>query len=732
MARFLLIRSMRLDVLEIPMHEIIQKALRKGVDMHEAGELILASQLYETVISLQPDNPDANHNLGVLAVSVGNIQEAVPFLKRALDANPSKIQFWLSYIDVLIKLNRIADAKATLDTAKRNGTTSIDLKEIEQRIQKAIQTSSKANQISTEPQIQQPNILDSLKLDQALKLAKKKANEGFPREAKRIYRDILSKFPKNTKARDGFKGLASSSNVSASQVQDPPQDVVQSLIDIYSKGQLQKARQETINLLQKFPKSAILLNIQGAVLMGLGQLDLSVDAFKKALAIKPNFTDAYNNVGNAFKAMGKLEEALEAYNQALTVNPNYADAYNNMGVCLQDQGKLEEALEAYNKALAIKSDFAEAYSNMGVAYKKQGKLTEAIEAYNKAIAIKPDDADSYNNMGNAFKEQGRLEEAIETYRKVLAINPKHVDAVENLQILTVQLLPIIANYIDDFDTSFTQVNSEILLRPKCQIQNLIKTYLERDFAKVHTHYNNFKACEQKLLGTLEPEDEVFCNAYNIFIGKLLEANWDEELVAENTIYHLGESHCLSYAHRNIKVNGTTFKIAPRITFGAKAFHFYAREQNAYKSITKAHLSSLPKNSKVFLSYGEIDCRPYEGFLAAARKLDKPLDGLIDQTTEGYVKWFADQNISQQHQLHFMNVPSPVYKEKDSHEVNLEVLKTVAMFNAALKKYTLKHGFDMVDVFKFTADENGFSNRFFHVDNVHLGAKALPEIARQLT
>ena len=74
MARFLLIRSMRLDVFEIPMQEIIQKALRKGVDMHEAGELILASQLYETVISLQTDNPDANHNLGVLAVSVGNIQ----------------------------------------------------------------------------------------------------------------------------------------------------------------------------------------------------------------------------------------------------------------------------------------------------------------------------------------------------------------------------------------------------------------------------------------------------------------------------------------------------------------------------------------------------------------------------------------------------------------------------------------------------------------------------------
>ena len=78
------------------------------------------------------------------------------------------------------------------------------------------------------------------------------------------------------------------------------------------------------------------------------------------------------------------------------------------------------------------------------------------------------------------------------------------------------------------------------------------------------------------------------------------------------------------------------------------------------------------------------------------------------------------------------MPSPVYKEKNSHEINLEVARTVAMFNAALKKYTLQHRFGMVDVFKFTANENGFSNGFLHVDNVHLGAKALPEIATQLT
>jgi len=61
-----------------------------------------------------------------------------------------------------------------------------------------------------------------------------------------------------------------------------------------------------------------------------------------------------------------------------------------------------------------------------------------------------------------------------------------------------------------------------------------------------------------------------------------------------------------------------------------------------------------------------------------------------------------------------------------------VARTVALFNTALKKYSLQHGFDTVDVFKFTAGKEGFSNGLFHIDNYHLGAKAIPEIERQLS
>ena len=182
----------------------IDQALQQGIEAHKAGQVQEADRLYTAILKTQPKHPDANHNMGVLAVGVGKVQEALPFFKTALEANPATAQYWLSYIDVLIKLEHLADAKAVLDQAKSNGAEGDGFDKLEQRLQEAGKEPVVASNLASEPQPKQSNILDTLKLDQALKLAKKKAKEGAPEEAKRIYQDILTEFPKNKRARDGL------------------------------------------------------------------------------------------------------------------------------------------------------------------------------------------------------------------------------------------------------------------------------------------------------------------------------------------------------------------------------------------------------------------------------------------------------------------------------------------------------------------------------------------------
>ena len=77
------------------------------------------------------------------------------------------------------------------------------------------------------------------------------------------------------------------------------------------------------------------------------------------------------------------------------------------------------------------------------------------------------------------------------------------------------------------------------------------------------------------------------------------------------------------------------------------------------------------------------------------------------------------------------LPAPFYDNEHSPELNSKVLNIVLLFNAAIKKYVPMHGFKLIDVCTFTTGCDGFSNGSFHVDNRHLGAKAISEIEQQL-
>ena len=105
------------------------------------------------------------------------------------------------------------------------------------------------------------------------------------------------------------------------------------------------------------------MNIKGGLLKDLGHLDLSIKAYTEALSIKPDYFEAYNNMGLVLKKQGKLDKAIQAYKKSLSIKPNFEMALNNMGIVLLEQGKLSKAIQAYKQALSIKPNYAEATNN---------------------------------------------------------------------------------------------------------------------------------------------------------------------------------------------------------------------------------------------------------------------------------------------------------------------------------------------------------------------------------
>jgi thioredoxin-like negative regulator of GroEL len=117
------------------MEPTIDQALQQGVAAHQEGRLQDAERLYRAILQSQPQHPDANHNLGVIAVSINKADAALPLLKTALEANPKIEQFWVSYIDALITIQKFDDARQVLADAQQAGVTVTKLQIFEEQLQ---------------------------------------------------------------------------------------------------------------------------------------------------------------------------------------------------------------------------------------------------------------------------------------------------------------------------------------------------------------------------------------------------------------------------------------------------------------------------------------------------------------------------------------------------------------------------------------------------------------------
>src|SRR5512136_3135751 len=96
--------------------------------------------------------------------------------------------------------------------------------------------------------------------------------------------------------------------------------------------------------------------------------------------------------GSVFFKNGHYPEALASCNKALAIRPDYAEAWNGRGVALAELRQPVEALASYDKALASRPDYADAWNNRGWILVELGRHEEAVASYDKGLAINPHDA----------------------------------------------------------------------------------------------------------------------------------------------------------------------------------------------------------------------------------------------------------------------------------------------------------------------------------------------------
>ena len=327
----------------------IEQALLQGITAHKEGNLQEAERLYSSILESQPVHADANHNLGVIAVSVNKVKLALPFFKTALEANPKVEQFWLSYIDALIKENQFEAAKIVLEQGRKVGLVGGNVDALEAQLNQITQSALP-------------------------KLSEKKKSLTLKEKRKKISESKQQ------------KKQAKSKNINDVS---PSQSQINNLLEHYRNGQHDEAEKLAVSITQQFPKHEFGWKALGAVFGKTGRKSEAIDAFQTAVQLVPHDAEAHNNLGNTLQEMGRLEEAEVSFRQATALKPDYVNAHNDLGTTLQELGRLEEAETSYRQAIYFKSDYAKAYYNLGNTLKDLSRLEETEVSYSIEARLCP-------------------------------------------------------------------------------------------------------------------------------------------------------------------------------------------------------------------------------------------------------------------------------------------------------------------------------------------------------
>jgi predicted TPR repeat methyltransferase len=395
----------------------------KGLQAHNAGDLSAAEQLYQETLAINPEHPEANHNIGVVLVAKNELDKALAFFKFALDNSPNVSLFWASYIDTLIKLERIGESKILVKAVKQAGISCDKIEALSQHLDVEHQDPGpKGSQDLNK-------LLEEQKFDDAIKMCLS-LTETYPSSV--VLNITLGK---------GYFELG--------QI-EPAIESFQKAIEINPKctvgfvmlGQIHSAQGDTDQAIENLKKAIeiepecaeIRLNM-GMLLKDQGKPQAAIESYQRAIEINPNFAASYNNIGVILRDTDDLSGAIKNFKQALIMDPNCAEIYTNLGNVLGDKGDHEAAIEAYQQATKIKPNYAEIYYNMGNALQAKGNLTDAIKSYQRTLHIKPDHAEAYNNMGTALNAVGDYEKAISSYKQAIKIDPLNYDSYYNVGLI---------------------------------------------------------------------------------------------------------------------------------------------------------------------------------------------------------------------------------------------------------------------------------------------------------
>lgn len=286
-----------------------------------------ALKLLDAAISLEKNNPDLLFELGMLYAEQRNLNTALRYAKRFIDATGgSLLKGWRLLAQILSAQQRFSEAEVVIDAA----------------------------------------LDETAKWEQGplLRLkAKLKTSQSLPMDAIETYRYLLALVQAQRKS---FGPLRSVSQAGDDRVDE--YEVWHGLADLYSRLSHWKDMEVCLGKARELKQySAEVLYTEGVMLQGRGQVEEAMSAYINALLLDPSFVRCKILIGALLskRDSNALPVARSILSDALKIEPTNRMAWYYLGIIHRVDGRIADAADCFQAASMLEeSDPIENFSSI--------------------------------------------------------------------------------------------------------------------------------------------------------------------------------------------------------------------------------------------------------------------------------------------------------------------------------------------------------------------------------
>lgn len=342
-----------------------------------AGQLFLSQRFAEVrticqqILQSAPEQPDALHLLGLVALSQGQVGESIALISRAVAQNGSIPEYH----------NHLGLAWL--------GAGHFD---------RAAESHRRA--ISLRPQFPEAEF----NLGNALRAA------GDFSGAADAFQRALALRPGSAEALNNLGDV------------------------LMQQGSLEAAADAFRRAISLRPGFAGAINNLGNVLLLQQRVPEAIAQFRSALAVDPRDAPAAMNLAAGLLRAGDAGTALGFAEQARSLQPQRAEAHHILGLILCKIGRVDEAIASQRQAIQLRSGYADAHLALGDALRliDLNHLDEAAAEYQKALESDRRNKRALHNLAMLRSEQGQVGQAVELLRKADQLDPADPVVASNL------------------------------------------------------------------------------------------------------------------------------------------------------------------------------------------------------------------------------------------------------------------------------------------------------------